>query len=349
MKNANDSVDAVRRSIFAEETVREVAAQLSPDQRFVVTMLALNRLHRIDLKATSQAYASERQTPAAIRFAKQIKDGSDPIKALTASFNLLPAACLSALRYATANDGSKNDGSAAFFEAWLAQTTDDQAAAVRHEETFAATMFRILFRMFVVGVVFSFVLIRVIPEFLKMFDEFGIEIPSSMLLVMIWSDRFYILAPVIFLVVFIFVVVYLFRGGYDAMLSYFQRWKPGSWRQVRLSRDVAQRQQLAWKTQSIVPTSLETGVKKPLDVQELFQNRNVSKREGESLLLSGSPETQAWLLRNVSQRRHRDKHQRSMLITKVIVGAIHVALAVIIVSLAVAIFSALITIMEDLV
>jgi type II secretory pathway component PulF len=333
-------VETVRQTMFAEETVRELAAQLAPDQRFVVTMLAMSRLQGIDIETIANAYSIEKQSFATRWFLEQLASKKDALAILKERNPLLPEECSKALLFA-----EKSGSLDSFFRAWLSQTTNDQANVVRHEETFAASMWRIIWRVLFVVSVMTFIMLFIVPEFQKMYEEFGLELPRSMQLAMYLAHLIASLFPLMFLIAMVLFIVYLVRGGIAAIRGYFERWMPGSWRRVRLSRGVKQRQQLAWKAQSV----LMHDKTRLLDVPELFQQRKVSKREGEALMMSGNPETQAWLLRNASQRRHRNSQERSVAFTKVLGWSIHIILGAMTILLAIAIFSSLITIMQGLV
>jgi len=60
---------------------------------------------------------------------------------------------------------------------------------VRYHDTLRKKLTRLAVKSFIILQLITFLCLFIVPEFLKMFAEFGVELPAAMLLFMVFADR----------------------------------------------------------------------------------------------------------------------------------------------------------------
>jgi len=198
----------------------------------------------------------------------------------------------------------------------------------------------------------TFILLKVIPEFMMMFNEFGVQPPAVLVWICTIGDWF---AKFWFLGLF-----FLFPIGFWWGRRCLRRWNPVTWRQPVISKAARSRRSLAIiSRQSDGPATGLAKILQCLPFAQMFfpkfvkaQSRVergeapwdslvtegvITQRESKALASTNSGETQAWLLRwNANAVGEKLKFRSSMLITSLIwLGNVVLALIVLLICVAV--------------
>lgn len=350
------SIDSKMKERFvSDQSARELAPLLTPNQRALVSLMATAELHDICLKSLVTGFAAETGSTPAEEFAELL-----PLKGANTEFhtldiatkigNLIPRPCQVALNSARASGTLRS-----FYRSWLAQTVDDRVNWVRHENTNAAVLGRLALRTFICIQLIAFLLLYIVPEFQKMYEEFGLELNAMMQLFMALSDRIARIFPLILLCIFFF-CLYIICFRRSIFHNYFRRWLPGKWRQVSLPKPILNRKLMAWDLLAFRGMAQagtdqaegETNKTPQTNWDVLVASRDLGAREAEIMKSTKQLETQAWLLRNMADRQHEDRKSRFTFFVSAFSFLFQVLLAGIIILATFSIFSIMTDLMRGL-
>jgi ABC-type multidrug transport system fused ATPase/permease subunit len=278
---------------------------------------------------------------SATEFAGLLQKNLHPLQAAKQVPGLLSQPCETAL-----NSAHANGSLASFYRSWLAQTVDDRTTWTRHEDTHAAALGRLGLRTVICLFFIIFILLRVIPEHQKMYEEFGLEANTTMKMFLTFSNWFAgVFAPIMGLCITLF-ALYVICFRRSMLQNYFQRWLPGSWRQTNLPRSVLRRKLMAWDL-----LALDAGDKPEnelVDWDSFVKSRDLSSREATTMKSVNSMETKAWLLRNMSDRKHENRKSRFAFAVHLFIYLVQAVLGVFIILATFTIFSMLLKMMRSL-
>ncbi len=329
-----------RQRMISDQSARELAPLLTANQRALIGIMATAELYQLDLKNLLVGYADETRSTAVKEFTELLTPGSDPLNVAAGVQGLMPQPCSVALNSARAN-GSLDS----FYRSWLAQTVDDRTTFVRHEDTHAAAFGRLGIRAAICLWFIAVILLYVIPEHQKMYEEFGLEANMTMKLFLSFSDLFArFILPVTFLCVVGF-GVYVIGFRRSILRNYMQRWFPGRWRQLELPKSVLRRKLMAWDLLAF------EGEDKPeselVNWGSFVTARELSAREAAIMKEADSMETKAWLLRNIADQQHEARKSRFAFAVNAIILLFQALLAIFIILATFTIFSMLIEMMRS--
>ncbi len=340
MNEIQQDESVAKERLVADQSARELAPLLSVNERALVSILATSELYDLDAKKLIKSYADELGSSSAKELAAQLRPGIHPLDAASQIRGLMPKPCEVALNSSRASGSLK-----AFCRSWLAQSVDDRSSWVRHEHTNAAILGRLGIRTLVCTWILSFIIWFIIPEHQMMFEEFGIEMSQTMVTFMMVCDRIAKLLPIFLFFVFcIFLYVLIFQRS--IMKNYIRRWLPGQWRQKSLPKTILHRKLLAWDLLAFRGNNQL--VNEPTDWDGMVRSRTISTSEANVMKGVTSRETQAWLLRNMADRRHQQRTGRFSLGVNVFSVLFQLALAAIIVLATFSMFSMIIQLMEGI-
>jgi hypothetical protein len=140
--------------------------------------------------------------------------------------------------------------------------------------------------------------------------------------------------------------IYIIGFRRSILQNYFQRWLPGSWRQINLPRSVMRRKLMAWDLLAF------DGGNKPedeiVDWESFVKSRDLSSREAASMKDVSSMETKAWLLRNMADRKHEIRKNRFAFAVHLFIYLVQAVLGIFIILATFTIFSMLLKMMRSL-
>jgi len=342
-----------------DSVTAELIAASSPPQRALLGLLAVSYCNDLPL-APMLSHLSVEATGKFGRQAKYLSflvhQGEDPVDAVLGLDRILTSS--TALKLQVARD---NGSLLEFYRAVLERSEEYESNVgfrINDDARSSRLLLKSLFTLFLC----IFIMTRIFPELSKMFEEFGIDFPPLMLLVLANCQRF---AKLWFLGFFLLIPICIWL-----FLRYLPRWNPVTWRQPVLSNASRRRRWLAIVSRA--KTSSESGLAKILRclpgekfLPKLSQAQNrvegganqwdslategaISKRESKALASTTSADTQAWLLRWAANA-HGDRDQRrSSLRVNLMIWFGNILLALIVFAFCAAIFSSLIQIMKGL-
>jgi len=350
---------ALEHDYELDSVMSELIAVSSPQQRAVLGLMAVSHCYDLPLAPLLNRLSGESSgafSRQAMYLAFLVHGGQDPVDAVPALDRVLTPASALALQVARDNGSLPQ-----LYRAVLERSHEyesDSDVGKDDDVRFS----RLLFRGFFVFSVISFIMLRIIPEFVKMFEEFGVELPPLMSFLMTICDR---AAKFWFLGLFLLIPIGIWLGR-----RYLRRWNPVTWRQPVVTKASRRRRWLAIVSRD--RSSSETGLAKILrclpgnrffpklaSVQNRIEGGEtqwnslaisgaISKRESKALASTTSGDTQAWLLRWTAKAYGDRAKQRSSLLVNLMIWSGNAIFALIVLMVCGAILGSLIQIMEDL-
>ena len=181
--------------------------------------------------------------------------------------------------------------------------------------------------------ILTFMMLFVIPQFKSMFEEFGIEMPSSMRHLIEFSNvatQFWF----VFALIFFAVGLYLLVWKRHVLVNYFTRWIPSRWQQPVLTKRARKDRSLAWvvqagdnSTEAAIRFASSNGIGVGLSkrvaaaekieagagvMESLTNERVVSQRASKVVAKASSNEGAAWILRAKSRACEARQHYRDL-------------------------------------
>ena len=358
VKNSSSPL-SLEQDYELDSVMAELIAVSSPRQRAVLGLLAVSHCYDLPLPPMLSRLSGETSggfSRQAMYLAFLVHGGQDPVDAVLGLDRVLTSSSALALQVARDNGNLPQ-----LYRAVLERSREYESDADFGKDD-DVRFSRLLFRGFFTLWVILFIMMKVIPEFCKMFQEFGIELHPLMQLLMANCDR---AAKLWFLGLFLLIPICIWLGR-----RYLRRWNPMTWRQPTVSRASRRRRWLAIVSRD--NNSSETGLAKILrclPVKRFFpklaaiQDRveggatawdslategAITKRESKVLASTTNGDTQAWLLRwNARVYGNRAKLRSSLLVNMMIWSG-NILLALIVLLVCAAVMGSLIQIMEGL-
>ena len=346
-----------------DNTVAELFADSTPHQRAALGLMAISHCYDLPLAPMLGRLGGEasgtfaRQT---MFLASEVYRGEDPLTAIQDLDHVMTPSSVLALQVAREN-GSLSD----LYQSVLRRPPQPDSGVDESKDIdarFSRLMIRGAFVMFLV----LLVVIRILPQYGRMLEEFALEPPVVMELVL---RGLYLSGKFWFLWVLMLILLGVLLGVWVAP-RYLRRWNPDSWRKRVVPKSALRRQTLAIVAQDsdaaqtgIVRIASSSPVRRFFPKLDKASTRTdaeqaswgslaaqgvITKQEASTLASTQSGETQAWLLRwsaNTLGDRERSKANRRM-IYLIWIGNILLALVVFLIC--VSIFSTLLSIMAGL-
>ena len=345
----------MKERFVSDQSARELAPLLNANQRALVSFLATAALHDVDLKHLMTGFAEETDSGAVREFAELLpargmKTELHALDIANKIGNLMPRPCKVALNSARAS-GSLHS----FYRSWLAQTVDERINWVRHENTNAAMIGRLAFRTFICIWLLIYIVQFVVPEHMRMYEEFGLELNNTFSMFLRLSALLVYVFPILLACLFL-ACLYIVCFRRSVIKSYLRRWMPGKWRQVNLPKSIMNRKLMAWDLlafrgaggsgDSTGQQTADEKLQSNWDV--VVASGGLRTHEAEIMKSTTQLETQAWLLRNMADRKHDSRKTRVGLFVSTVSFLFQVILAVIIILATFSIFSMLLEVMRGL-
>ncbi|MFT5299792.1 MAG: hypothetical protein ACI87E_003486 [Mariniblastus sp.] len=343
------------------QTARELLECSSPHQRAILRVLAMSDATGIDPSNIVLGILEEQSAfryVFAQRVQAELEEGHTVQEAVEMIPDLLSDSSRLALR--VAREGRVLSG---LYAAILSQNLDFYGEP-NNDSKEGTKALRLVGRVFFVVAMLSFLMLKVMPEFMKMFEEFGLEFSDL-------SRAYFGFADGIVGLWFLFPVLLLCLSPlyFRSVFAYLRSWNPLTWRQPLLSSSVLQRQDLAIITQSEQPIlagvsdaneskslsrykiAADTGpgtAKSAGTWERLADSKLINSREAKSMAISNDRNTQAWLLRWSAQQKHILSNTRSSIFIKGLSAVVHTCVALSVAATAIVMFQFLTTILNSL-
>ena len=194
----------------------------------------------------------------------------------------------------------------------------------------------------------SFILLYVVPEHMKMYEEFGLEINETMGTFLQLSTWLAGIFPLFLLLLFC-IALYIICFRRSVFTNYIQRWLPGKWRQVNLPTPIMNRKLMAWDLLAFRGTdrAAKTSTQQT-NWDVLVAAGELGKQEAEIMKATRELETQAWLLRNMADKQYEGRKSRFTFLVSSVSILFQALLAAFIILATFSIFSMLLELMRGL-
>ena len=349
----NDGAELVQYQAYMQ-TAGEILAGCAPHQRAILRLFAACELNGIDPEPLLQGLGHEvsvRKRQRFVLLSMMLNDGVAPIEALEKAPRLLPPSSVLALRLA--KESGRLD---VLYTAIIDQSSDQSLSPPSHEDVITARLFRLFGKTVLILSIISFVMLKIVPEFRKMFEEFGLEIPRPMMSLMEVCSIILPYAGIIPIVICLWIVL-----QFSALRQYLGRWNPSTWQRHVSPAPVERQRALAMLAQADQP--IASGIasvekKKPFRnlMKKFSKAKNkmaqgtsvwdslastsvISRRDAKALSQTSSNETQAWLLRWSANNRESKSATNTAFWFRVFVAAVHIGLGLFVRLTAIAVFS----------
>ncbi len=356
--------DELKQRLIIDKIQHDLMADLLPHQRAVFGVLAIAEHCRLD--PVPLLYQLSDEMPGSDRYwtqllAESTRQGVAPSEAISQSSGFLTPLSQFAWRSACELNVVPQLNRELLNRS--PESADVRTAA--GSGTSFSKYWRLFFRAVFFVVILSFILLKIVPEFKTMLEEFEIEMSSAMTLLLRISDfvmDWSLLIPVIFLI--------LLLTSFPMWKEYLQRWSPIRWHQRLLHPTVARRRALALALQTrpidlgnttaplfsdrlaeLFPrfSAVNARMEKGQTAWAALRSENlISQRDLTTLEQTRSPETQAWLLRWSAANQQDDRETKTALLQRAVSTAIHVALGLLALLICLAIFTTLIDVIKGM-
>ena len=337
---------------FDRSTIESLAIQCAPNQLALLRILAVAHQQKLELLPLLCSLGMELSSFDRSRiasFTKAIQSGIPYIEALSLTNGILPQNCITTIQIAE-NDDTLSE----LFTAILTYANTLQIQSYNPVSSESSRIIRCTFRILIVGLLFTWFCLNILPEFLKIFSEFGIEIPARLIATAEFLDYsfafFWIVIPLLLL---FFTPLWLNLGR-----AYLRTWNPMHWKRPIYSTQTKNRLTLALLNSNLhtngsnedgkaaivheaIPEATPLLAQVPLDSeswQNLRTKKIISQSEAQALELAGNTKTQSWLLFWSGMRIEQKRNRRRSFIIHWFITTIDICIALFIIAFFNAIF-----------
>lgn len=320
----------IEQEILVSAAADEILESTSIHQLTLVQMLAVAREHDLNAVSLLKDLSVEVQSNTAVDIlflVSELRRGASIEDAMARVPGVVPESVALALAAAQSKGLEKP-----LSQALLSSGSMKRTQIAHAEDTHIVSKFFGLFQRYVLLVgILAFLIGFVVPQFIEMFEEFEIELPASMeLLIQISSEfvKFRVVFPLLLLSLCVFLVI----KRPEIFTSYFSRWIPSRWKQPVLSRNAKKDRKLAWMVRTSNDTNeaasrigrpRKVGVKEEQSAGKknkagakakvAFESeRAVSQKVSDVVWTAASPESASWILQQMSRARESKRHVRSL-------------------------------------
>ena len=367
MANAPSKL-SVEQQLLVSAVADEITETTSIHQQAIVRMLAVASEHDLNAANLLQDLGVELKSAAARRLPFVVEDlqaGMSAEEALARTPGVVPQSTAIALAVAQSKGLQKPLNYA------LLNTTGKRELEDVGVDDFEAMdqVIKLAQKYIFVVSIFTFMMLFIIPQFKQMFEEFGVELPFSMQLLIEISNKlvqFWFLLPLIMIVIGIYFIIKHPRF----FTTYITRWIPSRWNQPVLTKQVEKELSLAWVVQTnndlpkpamqflsgngiateelgrVAATEKSNASSEVL--QALTTKRVMTQRASTVVSTASSSESTAWILRAMSKEDQTNRRRRGLASLRIVVWIGEFFVMFISAWAAYAIFQSLILIIEGL-
>jgi len=343
---------------WLNQTIEELSQGIPIQEQMIVSILATawrperNVWDSATLKVLLERFARDTNTATEHRLVgamQSIDSGVAVVEAL-ASSGVIGTLASDALRIVIAKRQLDE-----FFRCWRSRALK-AGVLVPFEQTLMSKLLRFVVTGLVVLNVLVFVMLFIIPEFQKMFEDFGIEMTATTQMLMFGSDvlvNFWFIPFFLMLVLGFFFLVGSNFGGW------WRRWSSRSWTAIDWHKSDRNRLVTVWKLRpaavdvAIPALDESSSLEAPPRKSDRWEQNGsltgvLTKSESAALSQTDDQELKDWLLEKmISSRRNRRTRTRNVWAT-ILLGAGHCFLGVAVLLLAISVFGSLLEIVYGL-
>ena len=354
----------VEQRVLVTAAADELSETTNIHQQAILRMLAVADEHNLNAANLLQDLGVEMKSATARQIPFVVEDlqsGLSAEEAFARTPGVVPKSAVMAIAAAESKGLRKALNQA------LLNTNNRRKSGGTGEEDLEAIdrVTKLAWKYFFATNVLIFMMLFVIPQFKAMFEEFGVELPLSMQLLIEVSNLFAMYW-------FVFALILLAIGAYIIwrhprfLTSYFTRWIPSRWQQPVVTKRVQRELSLAWvvQTTDAMPQAAkqfinENGVG-DAELERLAANEKTESSNGvfEALMrtrvfpsrskqvvsTASSRESAAWILRKMSSQNQFKRRQRGLTGVRVLMWLGDFCLMALAAWSAIAIFQSLLTI-----
>lgn len=343
------------------KTIDELCCAIPIQEQMIVSMLAAawqseaGVWDAATLKALLESFARDVNTTTEHQIANalsSISSGTGVLAALTSN-GVIGTLTHEALKIAVAKRQLNE-----FFNCWQERPLIS-GVLVPHEQTILSKVLRFSVTGLVVMNVVVFIMLFIIPEFQKIFGEFGLEMTPAAQFLMIWAARFTYFWFIPFFLMLAIGFYYL-RG--PSIGKWLQRWSSRNWTALHWHGKDQKRLFKAWELRPAVETSAvltgetggvnDTANEMPRTISRWGESPSMigilSKSESAALSMTDDKELKDWLFEKmIGAKRLRRASTRKVWAT-ILLGAGHCLIGLIVFLVALSIFGSLLAVIYGL-
>ena len=358
---------SVKQQLLVSAAADEILESTNIHQQTLVRMLAvasehnLNAANLLEDLSVEMKSATARDIPLVV---SDLRSGTPVESALAAVPGVVPESVVMAL------DVAQSQGLQKPLNQALLSIGNRRNEIDHQEDTTVVSKLIGLFQRYVFTIcILTFMMLFIIPQFKDMFEEFGIDMPISMELLVELSDLFTKLwfVPASFILAF---GLFLVLKRPHLFVSYFIRWIPNRWQQPVLTKSARKDRSFAWVVRANddsidaairfvssngigVKTKKRIAAAKKIEsgtevLDALTTERVISKRASDVVSKASSSESASWLLRRMSGVKELKRHYRNLAGVRLLIWVGDFILMVVAGLTAISIFQCLITIIQGL-
>jgi hypothetical protein len=313
---------------------RDLCDRLSLDQLVLLRMFGRSLagdLKRSEFVALLDNYALELPKSRRIvvqTIAGDVSQGKDFVESLDRgkheNFKLIKQALLSAKQQTALPE---------FMRAVAAHQPSRRPLALLYQDTLRKQLKRLGVKTFVIFWFMATIFLNVVPEFQKMFAEFGVELPTSMLLLMVTADRFIKLSFILVILAACVFVYCLYKFKF-IVRGFLRKLNPWSWLQPPNSQQQRRQLSFAWNAVDwkVPPKGKKSGF---------------TKKEIAAFDAANSSEARSWLIRRTLRRSQHQTHRWRRRAGNAFILIWNLVLACLVGWIAIGVMSSLIAIVES--
>ena len=340
------------------QTIEELSQAIPIEEQMIVSVLAAawrseaNVWDRATLKTLLQSFARDANTSTEHKLDVAIgsmESGTAVVESL-ASVEAIGTLTSEALRIAIAKRQLDE-----FFFCWRSRPLAE-GVLIPFEQTFVSKLMRLAVTGLVMLNVLAFVMLFIIPEFQKMFEEFGIEMTATSQVLMLGCDVLVKFWFIPFLILLVFGFFFIRASSFG---GWWRRWSTRLWTARNWNKNDRNRLVTAWKLR---PAGAGE-VSNPLDANASAEPKSESvgrwdqanslkgaltKSESAALSSTDDHELKDWLLEKMIGSRQERRARTSNLWATILLGAGHCFLGLVVLLLAISVFGSLLEIIHGL-
>ena len=358
----------VEQQLLVTAAADELSETTSIHQQVILRMLAVAEEHNLNAANLVQDLGVEMKSATARRIPFLVEDlqsGLSAEEALARNPGLIPESAVMALA------ATKSKGLTKPLNQALLNTNNRRKSGGTGEEDLEAIdrVTKLAWKYFFATSVLTFMMLFVIPQFKDMFEEFAIELPWAMQL-LIEASNLFAMYWFVFALIAMAIGIYIILKHPRFLARYFTRWIPSRWQQPVVTKRVQNELSLAWvvQTSDDLPQAAKQFINKSGVSDEKLERLKAVEKSGESdgvfealantrgfpkrsqqvVSTASSRESAAWILRRTSKENQFNRRQRGLAGVRVLVWIADFCLMAMAAWAAIAIFQSLLTIIRGL-
>ena len=323
---------SVAQQLLVTAAADEIFETTSVHQQALVRILAVASEHNLNAATLLEDLGDEMCSATARdipRVVAELRSGVPIESALAQVPGVVPESVVMAMAVAQSQGLQKHLNQELLNAPTIRRSEIDHTTDASIDSKLTGLFWRCVFTISVLTLMMLFV----IPQFKSMFEEFGVELPWAMQLMIVFLN-FVTNYWFVFALIFFAVGLYLLIWKRHLLVNYFNRWIASHWQQPMLTKSARKDRSLAWvvqagdnSTEAAIRFASSNGIGVGLSkrvaaaekieagagvVESLTNERVVSQRASKVVSKASSNEGAAWILRAKSRAREVRLNYRNL-------------------------------------